>query len=74
MFTSIPRTSAAQAYRAYLGYDISKMEGLQAVVDEPVDYDAKGVEAPDCAVCHRTLDPLTYPFSRYDGLVVVSAH
>ena len=68
MFTSIPRTSAAQAYRAYLGYDISKMEGLQAVVDEPVDYDAKGVEAPDCAVCHSTLDPLTYPFSRYDGL------
>ncbi len=68
MFTSIPRTSAAQAYRSYLGYDISKMEGLQAVSDEPVDYDAKGVAAPDCAVCHSTLDPLTYPFSRYDGL------
>lgn len=68
MFTSIPRTSAAQAYRSYLGFDISKMEGLQAVADEPVDYDAKGVGAPDCAVCHSTLDPLTYPFSRYDGL------
>ncbi len=68
MFTPIPRTTAAQAYRAYLGYDIAKMEGLLPVADEPVDYDRKGVRAPECAVCHSTLDPLSYGFSRYDGL------
>ncbi len=68
MFTAIPRTAAAQAYRAYLGYDIAKMEGLIAVDAEPADYDAKGVAAPQCAGCHSTLDPLTYPFSRYEGL------
>jgi len=68
MFTSIPRTTAAQAYRAYLGYDIAKMEGLRPVAGEPVDYDRKGVTAELCAVCHSTLDPLSYPFSRYDGI------
>jgi hypothetical protein len=44
------------------------MEGLQPVAGEPVDYDLKGVTAEQCAVCHSTLDPLSYPFSRYDGL------
>lgn len=68
MFTPIPRTTAAQAYRAYLGYDIAKLEGLEPVADEPVDYDLKGVAAEECAVCHSTLDPLSYPFSRYDGI------
>jgi len=68
MVTPIPRTTAAQAYRAYLGYDIAKMEGLQPVAGEPVDYDRKGVAAEQCAVCHSTLDPLSYPFTRYDGL------
>jgi hypothetical protein len=68
MVTPIPRTTAAQAYRAYLGYDIAKMEGLRPVAGEPVDYDLKGVAAEQCAVCHSTLDPLSYPFSRYDGL------
>lgn len=68
MFTPIPRTTAAAAYRAYLRLDIAKMEGLQDVSGEPVDYDNKGVDAPECAVCHATLDPLTYPFSRYVGL------
>jgi len=68
MFTAIPRTAAAQAYRSYLGYDIAKMEGLIEVPAEPADYDAKGVAEPACATCHATLDPLTYPFSRYDGL------
>ncbi len=67
MFTAIPRSTAAQAYRAFLGLDISKLEGLDPVPDEPVDYDAKGVLAPACAVCHTTLDPLTYPFTRYTG-------
>jgi hypothetical protein len=68
MFTPVPRTTAAQAYRAYLGYDIAKLEGLQPVAGEPVDYDRKGVTAELCAVCHSTLDPLSYPFSRYDGI------
>ncbi|MEZ5938430.1 MAG: hypothetical protein R3C52_09430 [Hyphomonadaceae bacterium] len=68
MFTAIPRTTAAQAYRSYLGYDIAKMEGLHSVSNEPVDYDAKGVNAPACAVCHATLDPLSYPFTRYNGI------
>lgn len=68
MFTGLPRTTAAQAYRAYLGLDISRMEGLSPIPNEPVDYDAKGVKAPECAVCHSTLDPLTYPFSRYEGI------
>ncbi|MEZ4241941.1 MAG: hypothetical protein R3F59_38485 [Myxococcota bacterium] len=68
MFTAIPRTTAAQAYRAYLGTDIARLEGLHPVTGEPVDYDHRGVSAPDCAVCHATLDPLTYPFSRYEGI------
>jgi hypothetical protein len=68
MFTALPRTAAAQAYRAYLGVDISKNEGLFPVSNEPKDYDRKGIAAPQCAVCHSTLDPLSYPFSRYDGV------
>jgi hypothetical protein len=68
MFTPIPRTTAAQAYRAYLGRDIALQEGMAPVAAEPVDYDAKGVAAPECASCHSTLDPLSYPFSRYGGL------
>jgi hypothetical protein len=67
MFTAVPRTTAAQAYRAYLGYDIARMEGLEDVANEPADYDQKGVTAPACKVCHATLDPLTYPFTRYSG-------
>ena len=69
MFTPIPRTTAAVAYRQYLGLDLARMEGLHPAVAEPVDYDAKGVAAPACAVCHSTLDPLTYPFTRYDGII-----
>ncbi|MFN3202371.1 MAG: hypothetical protein ACE366_28490 [Bradymonadia bacterium] len=68
MFTSVPRTSAAVAYKAFLGYDIARMEGLDSVPGEPKDYDDKGVQRADCAVCHATLDPLTYPFASYEGL------
>jgi len=68
MFTGLPRTTAAQAYRAYLGYDIARLEGLAPVDGEPVDYDSKGVQVDGCASCHSTLDPLTYPFSRYEGI------
>jgi hypothetical protein len=68
MFTALPRTAAAQAYRAYLGYDIALQQGLFPVNNEPVDYDIKGVTQPECTVCHSTLDPLTYPFRNYDGV------
>jgi len=68
MFTGVPRTTAAQAYRAYLGYDIAKLQGIYSVPGEPKDYDNKGVTRPACAQCHATLDPLTYPFSRYEGI------
>jgi hypothetical protein len=69
MFTPIPRTTAAAAYRQYLGLDLARMQGLHPAVSEPADYDSKGVAAPACAVCHSTLDPLTYPFTRYDGII-----
>lgn len=68
MFTPLPRTSAAQAYRSYLGRDIALQEGLFPVTGPLVDYDKKGITAPECASCHATLDPLTYPFTRYGGL------
>jgi hypothetical protein len=71
MFTALPRTTAAQAYRAFLGLDIARGQGIDdgyAVAGEPVDYDDKGVGAAGCVVCHRVLDPLSYPFATYNGL------
>ena len=65
----MPRTTAAQAYRAYLGLDIARSEGLIPPDDEElIDYDEKGITDPKCSVCHTTLDPLSYPFSRYNGI------
>lgn len=68
MFSALPRTTAAQAYRAYLGVDIAKGEGILPVADEPLDVDDKGVNQPSCAVCHSTIDPLSYAFSAYHGI------
>lgn len=68
MFSQLPRTTAAQAYRAYLGQDIAQGEGIHPVAGEPRDVDQKGVDAPACAACHSTLDPLAYAFSAYNGL------
>ncbi len=71
MFTAVPRTAAAVAYRSYLGFDIARMEGLSSEwrsPDELVDYDLKGIRQAECAGCHEVLDPLTYPFTRYQGL------
>lgn len=68
MFTPLPRTTAAQAYRSYLGLDIAKSQGLYPAPEALVDYDAKGITEPGCAACHTTLDPLSYPFSRYNGI------
>jgi hypothetical protein len=67
MFSQMPRTTAAQAYRAYLGLDIAKGQGLNPVENEPRDVDGKGVTQPACAACHSTLDPLSYAFSAYNG-------
>jgi Bacterial TSP3 repeat len=69
MFTAVPRTTAAQAYRSYLGLDIALLNGLKTTnAAEPLDYDRKGVRAAGCISCHSTLDPLSYPFSRYEGI------
>jgi hypothetical protein len=68
MFSALPRTSAAQAYRSYLGADISSNEGLRPVEGEPLDIDSKGVSQPRCANCHSTLDPLSYAFAEYEGI------
>lgn len=69
MFTALPRGTAASAYRAFLGLDIAASEGLAwPVAGEPVDYDGAGVTQAECATCHATLDPLSYPFATYNGL------
>ena len=64
----MPRNAASQAYRAYLGIDIAKSEGLFPIANEPKDYDAAGVKSPACAFCHSTLDPMSYAFSTFEGL------
>lgn len=68
MFAPLARTAASQAYRAFLGLDIARLEGLYPVANEPVDYDQRGVTLQACSACHSTLDPLTYPFRDYEGL------
>ena len=68
MFSELPRTTAAQAYRAYLGQDIARSEGLLPVVGEPKDIDNKGVDQSTCVYCHATLDPLSYAFAYYNGI------
>lgn len=67
MGTYLPRSTAAQAYRAYLGYEIASLQGLFPVANEPHDYDAKGVGSAQCSGCHSTLDPLSYAFASYWG-------
>lgn len=69
MFSELPRTTAAQAYRGYLGQDIARSEGLLPVDGEPKDIDDKGVDDQDtCIYCHATLDPLSYAFAYYNGI------
>lgn len=69
MFSALPRTTAAQAYRAYLGEDIALQQGLHPVAGEPTDIDARGVGAPVCRDCHSTLDPMSYAFLWYEGIL-----
>jgi len=68
MFTGVPRTAAAQTYRAFLGFDIAKMEGLFPAPEPLIDYDQKGVTGDACAQCHTTIDAMTRPFAFYNGL------
>ncbi len=68
MFSSLPRNAAAHAYREYLGLDISQLQGLYPVAEEPQDYDRAGVQEAECRRCHSTLDALAYPFKNYHGL------
>jgi hypothetical protein len=70
MFTPLPRTLAAQAYRGFLGFRIERLEGLYPVEEVPADYSWQGVDDPTCAICHSTLDPLMYPFINYNGLAL----
>jgi hypothetical protein len=70
-YTGIARVLVAQAFIAFLGIDLSLMQGLHpaSVADTKFkDYDGKGVTKPECAVCHTTVDPLSYPFRNYNGL------
>lgn len=68
MFAELPRNTASQVYRAYLGLDLAKGEGLNPVAGEPRDVDNRRVAQSECAVCHSTLDPLAYAFSTYKGI------
>jgi len=68
MFSALPRTTAAQAYRAYLGQDMALQQGIFPVPGEPTDVDHKGVAADACSQCHSTLDPLAYGFAYYKGI------
>ena len=68
MFSAMPRTTAAQAYRAWLGMDIARLEGISPIEGEPRDVDQRGVTQAQCASCHSTLDPLSYAFVPYEGI------
>lgn len=68
MFSAMPRTTAAQAMRGYLGLDIAKQQGIAPTFNEPLDVDDKGVAQAECAQCHSTLDPATYVFAKYQGI------
>lgn len=76
MFSEVPRTLAAHWMRKLLGLDIARSEGLFPVDesdgaygwDAPADVDGKGVWQESCAACHTTLDPLSYPWARYNGI------
>src|SRR5262249_7413164 len=54
MFSAMPRTTAAQAMRAYLGMDIARQQGINPIAGEPLDVDHRGVSQEECAQCHAT--------------------
>lgn len=76
MFSPVPRNLASHWYRKLLGLDIARSEGLYPV-DEldgelpwpaPLDVDDKGVWQEACAACHSTLEGMSYPWARYNGI------
>ncbi|MCB9744150.1 MAG: hypothetical protein H6741_16255 [Alphaproteobacteria bacterium] len=76
MFSDMPRTLTAHVYRQILGLDLARSEGLYPV-DEldgaypwpaPADVDERGVWQEGCAGCHATLDAMSYPWVRYNGI------
>ncbi len=76
MFSPVPRNLASHWYRKLLGLDIARSEGLYPV-DEldgelpwpaPLDVDDKGVWQEACAACHSTLEAMSYPWARYNGI------
>lgn len=70
-YTGIARVLVAQAFNAFLGLSLAEMQGLNPPDPEESgfkDYDSKGVTRPECAQCHQTIDPLSYPFRNYNGL------
>jgi hypothetical protein len=68
MFSPVPRATAAQASRAYLGQDFGLGQGLRPVAGEPADIDKRSVGATGCADCHSTIDPISYAFIWYNGI------
>ncbi|MFW7378806.1 MAG: hypothetical protein ACOH5I_08370 [Oligoflexus sp.] len=75
-YTGVARVLVAQAFRAYLGIELDKMQGMNppAIEDSGFrDYDQKGVSRPECANCHATIDPMAYPFRNYNGLTGTSS-
>ncbi len=68
MFSDMPRTTAAQALRAYFGTSIELQEGLLHVAGEPRDVDNKNVDGIGCRECHMHLDPAAYAFVKYRGI------
>lgn len=76
MFSPVPRNLASHWYRKLLGLDIARSQGLYPV-DEldgayawaaPLDVDNKGVWQEACAACHSTLESMSYPWARYNGI------
>lgn len=70
----LPRTTAAAAYRNWLGEDLSLYEGIHPVEHEQLDIDAKGVAEEPCVQCHTTLDPLAYAFAYYWGVALTAGN
>ncbi len=76
MFSDVPRNLVSHYYRELLGLDLALSEGLFPIDEQPgvyhypapADVDDQGVWQEECAGCHTTLDPLAYPWARYNGI------
>lgn len=73
MEQEMPRQLSAHYMRRLLGLDIASDPAALFPLpadypfEEPRDVDGKRVGQAECAYCHTTLDPLTYPWARYWG-------